>query len=198
MSIKELPRPENPPWPAMNHLEKSLFINPRTRATGSASATHAASSASATHAPDTQGIEILSAAKPQGEMELVGARIKRLLAEGNARPGDIAVVFRRPQDAAGLAAEVFDRLGIPATWEIGQTLDRIPVMRALKSLLQLDLEDWPFRGLLAVLGNNYFQPDWPEWQAGKSAAIVEKTIRNLRIPRWANELARSTRRGIGG
>ena len=140
------------------------------------------SSASATHAPNTQGIEILSAAKPQGEMELVGARIKRLLAEENSRPGEIAVVFRRPQDAAGLAAEVFDRLGIPATWEIGQTLDRIPLMRALKSMLQLDLEDWPFRGLLAVLGNNYFQPDWPEWQAGKSAAIVEKTIRKLRIP----------------
>ncbi|MGA2796045.1 MAG: PD-(D/E)XK nuclease family protein [Thermoguttaceae bacterium] len=173
LSIMELPRPENPSWPAMNHLEKSLFINPRTRATGSASAAHA---------PDTQGIEILSAAKPQGEMELVGARIKRLLAEENVRPGDIAVVFRRPQDAAGLAAEVFDRFGIPTAWEIGQTLDRIPVMRALKTLLQLDLEDWPFRGLLAVLENNYFQPDWPEWQAGKSAAIVEKSIRNLRIP----------------
>ncbi|MGA2062631.1 MAG: PD-(D/E)XK nuclease family protein [Thermoguttaceae bacterium] len=166
LSIKELPRPANPHWPAMNHLEKSLFINPRR----------------VQPAPNTQGIEILSAAKPQGEMELVGARIKRLLAEGNARPGDIAVVFRFAQDAGGLAAEVFDRLGIPAAWEIGQTLDRIPVMRALKSLLQLDLEDWPFRGLLAVFGNNYFQPDWPECQAGKSAVIVEKTIRNLQIP----------------
>ncbi len=166
VSIKELSRPENPSWPAMNHLEKNLFFNPRR----------------VQPAPNTEGIEILPAAKPLGEMELVGARIKRLLAEAVARPGDIAVVFRSPQDPAGLAAEVFHRLGIPATWEIGQTLDRIPVMRALKSLLQLDLEDWPFRRLPAVLANNYFQPDWPEWQAGKSAAILEKTIRNLQIP----------------
>jgi ATP-dependent helicase/DNAse subunit B len=179
LSVIELPRPENPLWPAINHLEKNLFINPRTCATGSASATHA---------PDSQGIEILSAAKPQGEMELVGARIKRLLAEGIARPGEIAVVFRSPQDDGGLAAEVFNRLGIPVAWEMGQKLDRIPVTRALKSILQLDLDDWPFRGLLAVLGNNYFQPDWREWQAGKSAATVEKVIRNLQIPRGRKQL----------
>jgi ATP-dependent helicase/DNAse subunit B len=179
LSVIELPRPENPPWPAIIHLEKNLFINPRTCATGSASATHA---------PNTEGIEILSAAKPQGEMELVGARIKRLLAEGIARPGEIAVVFRSPQDDGGLAAEVFNRLGIPAAWEMGQKLDRIPVMQALKSILQLDLDDWPFRGLLGVLGNNYFQPDWCEWQAGKSAAIVEKTIRNLQIPHGRKQL----------
>ncbi|MGD0381958.1 MAG: PD-(D/E)XK nuclease family protein, partial [Thermoguttaceae bacterium] len=172
LSVMELPRPENPPWPAIIHLEKNLFINPRR----------------VQPAPCTEGIEILSAAKPQGEMELVGARIKRLLAEGIARPGEIAVVFRSPQDDGGLAAEVFNRLGIPAAWEMGQKLDRIPVMRALKSILQLDLDDWPFRGLLAVLGNNYFQPDWREWQAGKSAAIAEKTIRNLQIPRGRKQL----------
>jgi ATP-dependent helicase/nuclease subunit B len=195
LSVKELSRPENPVWPAMSHLEKSLFANPRrvqpVGATGFTSAAEsnlsATGSASAVQSK-TQGIEILSAAKSQGEMELVGAKIKRLLTEGIARPGDIAVVFRRPQDTGGLAAEVFNRLGIPAVWEIGQTLDRIPLMRALKSYLELDLDDWPFRGLLAVLGNNYFQPDWPEWQAGKAAASVEKTIRNLRIPRGRTPL----------
>ncbi len=63
-------------------------------------------------------------------------------------------------------------------------------MRALRSILQLDLDDWPFRGLLGVLGNNYFQPDWREWQAGKSAAIVEKTIRNLQNPHGRKTVAR--------
>ena len=172
LSVKELPRPENPSWPALNHLEKNLFINPRRVRPASSS----------------EGIEILSAAKPQGELELIGARIKRLLAEGIARPGEIAVVFRSPQDAGGLAAEVFDRLGIPVAWEMGQTLDRVPVMRALMSLLQLDLDDWPFRQLLAVLGSNYFQPDWPEWQADKVARKVELTIRNLQIPRGRKTL----------
>ncbi len=191
LTIEEIPRPENSSWPAMSHLEKNLFLNPRRvsgRGTGSASATHDHSSASAARAAGFEGIEILPAAKSQGEMELVGARIKRLLAEETARPGDIAVVFRSPQDDGGLAAEVFQGLGIPASWEMGQTLDRIPIMRALKSLLQLDLEDWPFRRLLAVLGNNYFQPDWPEWKAGESAAILEKAIRNLQIPRGRTAL----------
>jgi ATP-dependent helicase/nuclease subunit B len=166
-------------WPAMSLLEKSLFDNPRTCATSSNCAT---GSASATHAPDIQGIEILAAAKPLGEMELIGAKIKRLLAEGIAGPSDIAVVFRSPQHDGGLAAEVFNRLGIPVAWELGQTLDRIPIMRAFRALLQLDLDDWPFRRLLAVLGNNYFQPDWPEWQGGTAVAVVERTIRNLQIP----------------
>jgi ATP-dependent helicase/DNAse subunit B len=172
LSILEIPRSEKHPWPALNHLEKNLFINPRK----------------VEPAQSAAGIEILTAAKPQGELELVGAKIKRLIAEENARPGEIAVVFRSPQDDGGLAAEVFDRLGIPATWEIGQTLDRAPIMRALKSLLQLDLDEWPFRRLPAVLCSNYFQPDWPEWKAGKSAAIVEKSLRNLQIPRGRKQL----------
>ncbi len=60
--------------------------------------------------------------------------------------------------------EVFGRLGIPVAFESGQTLDRSPALRALAALLQLDLDDWPFERLLAVLGSNYFQPDWPEWR----------------------------------
>ncbi len=182
LSVQELPRLENTAWPAMGHLEKNLFINPRlNKGTGSF----------LDRGPVplfTKGIEILAAAKPQGEMELIGSRIKRLLAEGIARPGEIAVLFRSPQDAGGLAAEVFDRLGIPTAWEMGPTLDRTPVMRAFRALLQLDLEDWPFRILLKVLGSNYFQPDWPEWQGGKAAAIAEQTIRNKQIPRGRKTL----------
>ena len=166
LSVEELPRRENPAWPAMDHLERRLFINPRRVQT----------------AQSTVGVEILAAAKVQGEMELVGARIKRLLAEEIARPGDIAVVFRSPQDSGGLAAEVFYRLGIPIAWEKGRTLDRVPVMRALTAILQLDLDDWPFRQLLTVLGSNYFQPDWPDWQGGKAASAAERTLRKLHIP----------------
>jgi len=172
LSVRELPRPEKPSWPALSYLEQRLFINPRR----------------VRPAQSTEGVEILAAAKPQGEMELIGVRIKRLLLEGIARPGDIAVVFRSPQDDGGLAAEVFDRLGIPIAWEMGQMLNRVPVMRALTALLQLDLDDWPFRQLLAVLGSNYFQPDWPQWQAGKATTIVEQTIRNFQIPHGRKRL----------
>ena len=66
LSIKEIPRPENPSWPAMSCLEKNLFLNPRRAcATGIGSATRRT---------DAKGIEILPAAKPQAEMELVGSK----------------------------------------------------------------------------------------------------------------------------
>jgi ATP-dependent helicase/nuclease subunit B len=167
ISVREVPRSEKASWPAMSHLEKRLFINPRL----------------VQSAPSTEGIEILAARKPQGEIELLGTKIKRLLADGIARPGDIAVVFRSPQDKGGLVAEIFNRLGIPVAWERGQTLDRMPILRAFTILLQLDLNDWPFQQLLSVLGSNYFQPNRPEWQAGNAAKIVEQTIRGLQIPR---------------
>jgi ATP-dependent helicase/nuclease subunit B len=171
--VEELPRPERPAWPAMAHLEKTLFGNPRhTRP-----------------ADDTSGVEILAAAQQLGEIELIGSRIKRLLTAGDGqvgrravRPEEIAVVFRSPEDAGSLVGEVFGALGIPFALETGHPLDRSPVLTALVGLLRLDLEDWPFAQLLQVLGSNYFQPGWPEWQEGSTAAGAEQTIRRLQIP----------------
>ena len=134
------------------------------------------------------GIEILAAARQVGEIELIAARIKRLLVDGEARPGEIALVFRSPQEVGGLVGEVFGRLGIPVVFESGQALDRSPALRALAALVQLDLDDWPFGQLLAVLGSNYFQPTWPEWRRGRAAADVERTIRSLQIPRGRQRL----------
>ena len=69
----------------------------------------------------------------------------------------------------------------PSCSESGQTLDRSPALRFLVALLQLDLDDWPFDRLLAVLGSNYFQPDWPEWRDAERAA-VERAIRAAANP----------------
>ena len=33
----------------------------------------------------------------------------------------------------------------------------------LLRLLELDADDWPMHKLLGVLGNNYFAPDWTDW-----------------------------------
>lgn len=167
LAIKEMAKPEACTWPAMSHLEKNLFVNPRR----------------VKAAATTDGIEIFAAAKTQGEIELIGAAIKYLLVEKSVKPSEIAVVFRSPQDSSSLTVDILSQLGIPVACETCQTLDRVPAIRALKNLLQLDLDDWPFRQLLAVIGSNYFQPDWPEWQSGKSQVLVEETIRNLQIPR---------------
>ncbi len=171
--VEQLERPTKTAWPAMARLEPALFENPR----GAISLAAKAASPRDTEPP--LGIEILAAARQIGEIEMIAARIKRLLIDRRASPDEIAVVFRSPQETAELVREAFERLEIPAAFESGQALERRPALRALANLLQLDLEDWPFDRLLAVLGSNYFQPDW---QAA-GADEVERAIRKLQIPR---------------
>ena len=170
--VEQLERPTKTGWPAMARLERMLFENPRDESRLAAAGT----------AANVTGIEILAAARQIGEIEMIAARIKRLLIDRRARPCDIAVVFRSPQEAAELVREAFERLEIPAAFESGQTLERRPALRALANLLQLDLEDWPFDRLLAVLSSNYFQPDWPAWKTA-CPDEVERAIRKLQIPR---------------
>jgi ATP-dependent helicase/DNAse subunit B len=159
-------------WPALAHLQRELFKSPReVRA-----------------ADDARGMKVLAAPRLAGEIELVGQRIKELLTRGGpesgglpVRPGDVAVIFRSMTEVAPLVREVFSRLGLPFALETGQTLNDSPAMAALVALLRLELDDWPFRQLLAVLGNNYFQPAWEEWSP-RVAMAAEQTIRELQLP----------------
>ncbi len=177
VEVEELARPTEPSWPAREHIERSLFRSLREMPDGEEEGTAA-------------GIEILAAARELGEVEAVGARIKRLLVEGDpqdgggpVRPGEIAVVFRSPQDPGSLVGEVFTRLGIPHVMEAGQRLDQSPALRALASLIRVDVEDWPLRGLLGLLASNYFRPSWPEWRDGRAGLAAARALRSLQIPR---------------
>jgi ATP-dependent helicase/DNAse subunit B len=185
---RSVSRPARPRWPALAHLEAHLFADPQS------------------HRPaeDTSGLEILATSGTFTEIELVGARIKRLLTQGNPQsdgrpvpPGDVAVVLRSPADAADLVREVFCRLGLPVVIESGQALDSSPALAALVSLVRLDVEDWPFRQLLSVLLGNYFRPDWPEWEEGRVRLAVERAVRGLQVPggrdRLIQELERTCR-----
>jgi ATP-dependent helicase/nuclease subunit B len=166
VELETIAQPERPAWPALAHLETRLFTNPRD----------------ARPAENTTGIEILAAGRQIGEIERIGARIKQMLLRGEAKAGEIVVVFRSLQDVGPLVSEVFAALGIPFALETGQTLDCSPALRALVALLQLDGEDWPAGGLLAVVGSNYFQPDWPHWQGGKALVALQRGIREVCIP----------------
>jgi ATP-dependent helicase/DNAse subunit B len=177
--VERAARPAESDWPAMAHLEAHLFANPRQMRPAS----------------DTGGVEILAASRQLGEIELIGSRIKRMLTTGTAatggrpaRPGDVAVVFRSLDDVEGLVRETFGKLGIPFVLESGQPLDRSMALAALVGLVRLDVEDWPFRGLLAVLSNTYFRPTWPEWQDGLAVVAAERAIRRLQIPRGRTSL----------
>ena len=99
----------------------------------------------------------------------------------------MAVVFRSVEPVAELIDEVFTRFGIPTAGEMNRPLHRSPALRALVALLQLDLDDWPFKRLLGVLKSNFFQPVMPEWTDARLGDI-ERTIRRLQIPRGRKRL----------
>ncbi|MEX2141163.1 MAG: PD-(D/E)XK nuclease family protein [Pirellulales bacterium] len=162
----------------LGHLEQQLFRDPR----------HARASDSAA------GLEILAASGQLGEVELLARTIKRLLVEGDIedgkciRPGDVAVVFRSTADVAPLVREAFTEYGIPFALDSGIKLARAPLLLALIAVLRLDLEDWPFRQLLELVSNNYFQPEWPQWRRGAAAVQAEVAIRALQIPKGRRAL----------
>ena len=202
--VEWIGRPTKSQWPAMDRLERGLFVNPRKREVASGQWLVASEekldtkdqglkpdSLATSHWPlatsSVPDMEILAAARQIGEIEMIAARIKRMLIDGGVRPDEIAVVFRSPQGMIELVEEVFGRLGVPVAFESGQTLERRPAVRALTNLLQLDLDDWPFGRLLAVLGSNFFQPDWPEFRGGDLAEI-ERMVRSLQIPRGRERL----------
>ena len=191
LRVETVSRPASPIWPVITHLERTVFSSPRAL----------------TPASDTVGLEILAGGRQIGEIELVGRRIKRLLVDGERefgsrdgglekrshatsqsppsrpiRPGEIAVVFRRAEPLAELVSEVFQRLEIPFCLENGRLLVRCPAIVMLLRLLELDADDWPMYKLLGVLGNNYFDPDWTDWDL-HIAAQAERAIRGLQIPR---------------
>ncbi len=93
------------------------------------------------------------------------------------------MVFRSVESEASLVEEVFAEYGIPVAIDTPPRLNRSPLLQALIAVLRLQAADWPFRQLLAVVLNNYFQPDWPEWQAGNAAAAVEWSIRQIQTPK---------------
>lgn len=172
--VRRIARHDPHAWPALDHLERELFMSPRET----------------TAIADSAGIEFIAAVGAVGEMEQLARRVKRLLVVGEGsesapvpvRPDDIAVLFRTLDDVAPLVREVFTRYGIPSAIEAGRSLSRSPSLTALVALVALDAEDWPFGALLGIVGSNYFAPAWPEVHRPGVEAATERTIRHLQIP----------------
>jgi len=119
--------------PALAHLERTLFVNPRQ-------------AEQSDPPPVLDGIEILAAGRQLGEITCIAERIKLLLSESEqaggepVRPGQVAVVFRHPQEVGELVREVFQRLGIPVALETGRLLGQWPALVTLANLLRQDDE----------------------------------------------------------
>jgi ATP-dependent helicase/DNAse subunit B len=103
--------------PALHHLERSLFEPIEQRE------------------EPRPALQLHSAGGERAEVELVGAEVLRLLREGTA-PGDVAVVFRRPQDYASLVEQVFAAYGIPYSIDRSVPLGHTGLGRGLLALLR--------------------------------------------------------------
>jgi ATP-dependent helicase/DNAse subunit B len=175
LSIERADEPASD-WPPLAAIQRTLFAastSPRT--------------AQPVGAP--QGIEIVAAGSATSEVELLARRIKALLVDGDpARPGqpvspaDVLVVFRTlPEETVELVREVFGEYGIPAALGGQPRLARSPLVRTVAAWLDLVLEDWPYRELLALVVHHYFCPAWPEWRDGRAAEAAEYAVRRLQI-----------------
>jgi ATP-dependent helicase/DNAse subunit B len=179
---------------ALAHVEKYLFSNPRY--------SH--------DAQTTAGLEIWQCESEQRELELIAREIKRILLskletnDSNSVPGGVApgrndvkfsperisVVFRSLSKVAPLVREVFTRYGIPFTIESGVSLGESPLVVALTSFLQLRAEDWPYRSLLKLVANNYFEPRWPS-EPWHCRAVAETALRTLQVASGREAFERS-------
>ncbi|MEA2419793.1 MAG: hypothetical protein QOE60_1999, partial [Thermoleophilaceae bacterium] len=118
---------------ALHHVERSLFED-ETEQVDAGSA-----------------IEFHTAAGQRAEIELAGARLRRLLQDG-VQPGDIAVVLRRPDDYASLLEQVFGAYDIPFSIDRSVPLWHTGLGRGLLALVRCAVDpSAPAEDLLAWL-----------------------------------------------
>ena len=149
----------------IRHLAQQLFSNPREIVASN----------------DGDGVEILAATGMQGEVRAIAERVKRLLV-GEVAARDITVAFRPLTDYAPLVREVFSNAGIPFQCMAAEPLIRQPLIKTLLSVLQLELEDWPFERLYGLLNSGWFRPNWRDWSPRHSPRNIAGLLRKLKIP----------------
>ena len=138
---------------------------------------------------NARGIEIIAATGALGEWESVARRIKAMLevrdgetpAVGSVRPQEIVIGLRVVSEDGPRLRNYLARAGLPVWCEAQVPFTSSAIVRAVLSLLQLELEDWPFERLLAVLDSNFFRPNWPEFAAGQATRAVAAMLRHLRL-----------------
>ncbi|HEV2999471.1 MAG TPA: PD-(D/E)XK nuclease family protein [Solirubrobacteraceae bacterium] len=81
-------------------------------------------------------VRFLEGGGERAELELVAGEAARLIAEEGFAAEEIAVVLRRPHEAAALVAQVFEACGVPAAVEQHTTLAHTALGRGLVGLLR--------------------------------------------------------------
>ncbi len=92
------------------------------------------------------------------EAAWVARRVKRLLAEGEAEPHEVAVVARSGHQDTRLLHTALEQVGVPSTARLRTVLAEIPVLKALLQLLRAEADGWTFERLRQLLASPYFSP----------------------------------------
>ena len=112
---------------ALHHLERTLFEEP-------------AAAPSLFEAPADvaagDAVVFMEGGGERAELELVAAEALRLVEAGGVAPEEIAVVLRRPGDAAALVEQVFAGVGLPVAVAREARFGHTPLGRGLVSLLR--------------------------------------------------------------
>lgn len=171
LEVQRLPH-RNSAWPLLDHLSEHLFRHPRLAPPLPPAAQES-----------LDRLALVGAAGGHDEIVRLAREIKRRLTAGEARPGDIVVVFRSLGDVASRVREVFNEFGIPHFVETEVPLLASGVVRTLLSLLRLDIEDWPFRRVVSVITNNTRTT-----VSDEARAATDWLVRDLQIARGRQAL----------
>ena len=129
---------------------------------------------------DATGLDVIAVAGRINEVRLLAARVKQLLIDG-VSPEEVVVAVRDLDEYGELFDEIFTAAGLPIACEMGRVVSRTAPMKGLVNLLTLEVEDWPFARLMALLDSGYFQPDWNEFDERRAVRDVARELRRLQI-----------------
>jgi len=99
---------------------------------------------------EVEGIEFLEASDRRPEADAIARRIRGLWSEG-LRLRDIAVLARDLAPYHGPLAESFAEHGIPFFVDRRRSAAHHPLLRALRSILQIARFDWPGEAILTLM-----------------------------------------------
>lgn len=121
------------------------------------------------------------------EAEWVAARVKRLLAETEVEPHEVAVVARSGRRDLRLAYRALTAAGVPTTARLRTPLAEVPALKALLALFHGAARRWDYRSLRQTLSSPYFDVDL-------DARILDYLQRQRRIQglaEWTEWIARA-------
>ncbi|VAX38736.1 ATP-dependent nuclease, subunit B [hydrothermal vent metagenome] len=163
----------------LNHISSNLFRNPRD----------------VTQHHHAENIEIIAAMGIIGEIEILASRIKHQLLQG-VLPQSIVVAHRDISSSAALFREVFTESGIPCHVAEGLPLSHQPLLKALFSVIDAELNDWDFDALMKLFHNNYLRPRWNKERHEETISAVAAELRREKLHTSRKTILRNFERRV--